>query len=728
MSIKRVLRYILFATLFAVPFVPLIVSGSMFFPFITGKNFMFRILVEVAIAAWGILSLYDASYRPKRSAVLWSFLTFIVLIGISDIAGENLFKSFWSNFERMEGLLGLLHLFGFFLVAGTVLDTEKLWKRFFHVSVGVASFICMYGLFQLGGALEIHQGGVRLDATFGNATYLAVYMLFHIFLVAWLAYKNSNSHPLRWVYGALGVLFTTILYFTATRGAILGLIGGALLVALIGLLHRQFPRGARRLSAVMMLGTVVLVGSFMFLRNTEFVRTSPVLSRFSELSLQERTTTSRFLIWNMAWQGVKERPILGWGQENFIYVFGKYYDSRMYNQEPWFDRAHNIIFDWAIAGGLLGLLSYLGIFGAGLFVLWRGENFSPPEKALLTGLFVAYLFHNLFVFDNITSYVLFVSLLGMLHSRYANNLLSAGEASEPHLNQPGTWAHIGVVAIVIVLGFSLYFFNARPIFANHALLQSLAPQQEGLEKNLALYEKTIEYNSIGRQEAREQLSQAAVTVLRLNTTSEIKSMFAKAAQRELLAEIETDPENPRYPIFLGALLNRLGAYDDALMVLNGALEKSPRRQLLLFEIGNSYLQKQDYNNALATYRKAFELDTHFTEARRFYIAAAIYAGDLVLVQDLSDGVPDLVLAREPLILQAYADTNQPLMLVRLWSARVEELPDDPQTNLSLAAAYLQAGDAESAIATVQKVIKLDPEFEAQGQQIIQQIRDGTIQF
>lgn len=36
----------------------------------------------------------------------------------------------------------------------------------------------------------------------------------------------------------------------------------------------------------------------------------------------------------LAIEGFKEHPILGWGQDNFILVFNKYYDPRLYSQEP----------------------------------------------------------------------------------------------------------------------------------------------------------------------------------------------------------------------------------------------------------------------------------------------------------------------------------------------------------------------------------------------------------
>ena len=102
----------------------------------------------------------------------------------------------------------------------------------------------------------------------------------------------------------------------------------------------------------------------------------------------------------MAIKGFKERPILGWGQENFNIVFNKHYNPLM-DQEQWFDRTHNIILDWLIAAGILGALSYLSLFVAVLVLIWRRGTFTFVEKSILTGLFAAYFFHNMFVFDNL---------------------------------------------------------------------------------------------------------------------------------------------------------------------------------------------------------------------------------------------------------------------------------------------------------------------------------------
>ena len=176
--------------------------------------------------------------------------------------------------------------------------------------------------------------------------------------------------------------------------------------------------GIRKVAAISLAGLVFFIGLFFVLRNASFVQKSPVLSRFAGLSISEIETQGRYYVWPMAMKGFLEKPILGWGQEGFNFVFNKYYDPRMYNQEPWFDRAHSTPLDWLIAGGALGLLAYASIFLALLFYIFKSqdENLSKNDKAVILGLISAYIFNNLFVFDQISSYILFFTVIAYIHS------------------------------------------------------------------------------------------------------------------------------------------------------------------------------------------------------------------------------------------------------------------------------------------------------------------------
>ncbi|MCR4333522.1 MAG: hypothetical protein NUV60_00655, partial [Patescibacteria group bacterium] len=118
---KSIARWVALGALFLIPFTPLIVANTYFFPFITGKAFYFRILVEVVVAAWVVLALLDKEYRPRFSWIGAAVLAFVVWMFVADAFALNATKAFWSNFERMEGWVLLAHLLGLFYAAGAVL-------------------------------------------------------------------------------------------------------------------------------------------------------------------------------------------------------------------------------------------------------------------------------------------------------------------------------------------------------------------------------------------------------------------------------------------------------------------------------------------------------------------------------------------------------------------------------------------------------------------------------
>ena len=97
MQINKILRYIVLGGVFLLPIIPFIVANSMFFPFITGKNFFFRIVTEIVFGSWVILALRDLAYRPKRSWIIGSFSAFIVFMALATIFGIDPHNSFWET-------------------------------------------------------------------------------------------------------------------------------------------------------------------------------------------------------------------------------------------------------------------------------------------------------------------------------------------------------------------------------------------------------------------------------------------------------------------------------------------------------------------------------------------------------------------------------------------------------------------------------------------------------
>lgn len=614
---KQILRGAILVGLFILPFVPLLVSSSFFFPFITTKAFAFRIIVEVILGCYVMLAIVDPESRPKRSPILYAVLVFLLIVGLADVLGEAPLKSFWSNFERMEGYITMLHLGALFLVAGSVLD-QKEWKWWWNTSLVVSAIMIFYCLFQLGGAIRINQGGVRVDGTLGNAAYLALYFLIHIFVSLYYLVQSKASGS-RWTYGLLIFGQVMILYFTATRGAILGLLGGLVVFALINVFNKENVR-FRKWGIYSLVALVVLVGGFYLARDTQFVRSSPVLERFASLSLSSLRTEGRAFIWPMALDGIKERPLLGWGQENFNYVFAEHYSGDMFRLEPWFDRAHNIFLDWGIAAGVLGLTSYLSLYVVLLVAIWKNDaSMSRVEKSVLTGLVAAYSFNNFFVFDNLVSYILFFSLLGYIYSRTGREWSDSQEANERVVG--GKTALISSVAISTVVILVVWFVNVKPITANTNLIQALMKVQNPEAKVEVMEHLRTSYNSsqLGRPETVEQISSMAVTLLGDESVpGEIRNEYFLFAKDAVERVTENVPNDPRYRILAGSFYSNFGLFDDALRHLKKAEELMPEKQVIHFNLGQLLYNMKDYSGALNEFKTAYEIAPEFDQARELY--------------------------------------------------------------------------------------------------------------
>ena len=714
--------------LFITLFLPLIVASNYFFPFITGKNFLFRAIIEIVFAAWIILAATDKSFRPQRNLLIMAFAAFVAIIGIADLFGIYPFKSFWSNYERMEGWVTLAHLFAYFIVLISVFKTRRLWSWFLNTSLAVSIIVSLHAFLQLAGRAEIHQGGVRLDASFGNATYLAVYMLFHIFIVAYLmlardmflivpTFRQEQQRLQKFIIGGILMLvYLTILYHTATRGAILGLIAGVFVSALLIFLFQRGWTTLRKVSLGFIIGTIVLIVGFIAVKDSAFIKNSQVLSRFASISLTETTTTSRVAIWTMALQGFTERPILGWGQENFNYVFNEYYNPKLYNQEQWFDRTHNVILDWLIAGGILGLAAYLFFYGVIVWYIWRKNQTLPlsiTERSILTGLLVAYFVHNLFVFDNLISYVLFMIVAAYVYFRVEPQ---REVVVAPQKNMYA--APVVLVGLVLVM----YFVVIRPIQANTTLISAMQSDKT-LPQRLELFNRVIGYGTFGTPEALEQMINMGDQLASI-PQMEGRDQFIETTLKEAQRQIERTPKDARYYVLLGVMLNHHGRGDLSLPYLQKAVELSPQKQTILFELGVAQLLSNNLDAALGTFKKASELDPSFSDAKLIYAAGAIYAKKFDLANSILATMDPKTVLYEDRILQAYYSAGEYKKVVDTWKARVAANPEKFDYHTSLAGAYLLVNDRTNAIAEINKAIKINPEFKEQGEYYIKEIRAG----
>ncbi len=725
--IKDLARWVALGGVFLLPVLPLVVANSLFFPYITGKNFMFRIVVEIIFAAWLVLAFYDAEYRPRFSYIFAAFGAFLGIMLLADAFGVSPHKSFWSNYERMEGYVTLAHLGLYFIVAGTILRTEKLWNAFWMTSIGVAIMMTIYGLLQLSGYVAISQSDFRIDARLGNSAYLAIYMLFHVFMSMFLMVR-TRSNLARAIYIVLSMLFIFIIVKTGTRGTVLALFGGAFVAAVFIALFERRNVLVRKIAIGSVIAVLVLGGGFYAAKNTKYVQDSPILRRLAAVSLAEGET--RFTIWRLAFEGVKERPLLGWGQENFNYVFNQHYKASLYGQEPWFDRVHDIAFDWLISGGILGFLGYFSLLLTPVYYLvirpMRNKDedgYTVAERGILLGLLAGYTIHNVVVFDNVVSYLMFVSVLAMVHMRYSKEIpaLTRVYFSEQVLS------NIVAPTIAVALCVVVYLVNIPSLQAASDLIQGFS-DQDPLTR-LSDFKGALERGSFADQEIREQLVRLTQEVLQQSPqlaqqyhaanpklsaqeidakVGDIKNQYITLSTAELNDQLKETPNDVRILVFKASFLRVIGKQDDAIAVLEKARKLSPEKQQVLFELGLAYIDKGEIDKAKEVFKSAFEYEKKNEQARMFYAAAAIYSHDDALLHSLITPEFQDSYTTNDSIARAYLDTKNYGELEKLFTARIAKSPNDLQLRISLAYVQNAGGNKDGAIQTIQDAITAFP--------------------
>jgi O-antigen ligase len=710
---QNLIKSIVWISLCIIPFIALyIANGSgmdvlnwgtagMFFPFISGKNIIFRVLVEIALAGWVLLALMDSKYRIniRTSPLTIAYAIFIGIIFIADIFGVDPVNSLWSNYERMEGFVGHIHLFAYFFVLTAMLRTLKDWQIMFKVFLASNVAVLSYGYAQLMGApgyifsdnmpklatwfaahFPVHQGGNRLDATIGNAAYFSIFCLISAFIAA-LLWLQSDQPKKKWWYPTLIVLNLIAIFYSGTRGTILGL-GFGIFVTL-GLMAWYEKGHARKIFAGFLVAMIISVGTLLAFRETAFVKSSSTLYRLSHISVTDLTTMSRINIWKISYQAWLERPILGYGQDNFSYIYArKFIPEKMWDLEPWYDRSHDVFFDWLVAGGILGLVSYLSLYAVALYLMWRKKHDMPfRERAILTGVLAGYFVHNIIVFDNLTSYILFFALLGYIVMRTKGD--SHGETHGKALVTDEQMKLLWMPIVGIVLVSSLYYINYRPFMVNRHLVYGMNIQQllqtmpfaDAVKLQEESFKKAISANTLGTEEAREQFLQMGVRLAQVTIPENISekerqsilqaiSSFIASVRKDIDDSYEAHKEDVRMLSIYGMFYNGIGDPVSAEKVLTQARTFAPKKQLIAFDMIRSYLMQKKYQQAYALSSEVYATAPKYQDAIKWYLLSATYAGDFKTARArlIQDGQ---IVPFDADILNAIVNTGQIALAVEL---------------------------------------------------------------
>ncbi|MDZ4243486.1 MAG: O-antigen ligase family protein [Candidatus Doudnabacteria bacterium] len=732
----KFLRVILYALLLT----PLWIWSGFLFPFITTKALYFRLLVELALIIYIPLALKYPQLRPRWNWLTGSVWIYIGAIFFTSLVGLDFNHSFWGTVERGEGIITLLHFAAYFTILPTVFRTTTDWYRYLFSAVLVTLAVAVYGLAQLLNLPFTVEtgGGTRISGTIGNAAFFAAFLVFGIFLSLYLL-KLTPSGGKRLFLKSIFVFELIMLFQSQTRGALVGVVVAFVLYFAVNffLIHGKRARIIHAsLLALLILGSVLIYTN----RGSEWVKGNATLRRMATISLSDVTTQSRLDTWSASWKGWKERFWGGYGYENYDIAFNKHFPARIFKDQGsqiWFDRAHNVVLDIGVTSGIFGLLAYLGIFGvavAGLYRLFRlkAEEVKPQQSVILALLLLAYFLQNLFLFDTHATYLMFFVALAHVVFLQEKYFFAEDTRIIPADNRRFVVAAGSIFGLAILVG--AYFINLKPAMANIASIKAISASRTGnFEQAKVLFEQSLSYGTYMDQEIRERLVDYLQITIGSNRSQEEKQEIYQFVLQELKKSIEESPHDAKNYLYLITVLNRYSSqapanYDRVMALGEKALELSPTRPQIYFELGWSSLAQHYYDTGLGYFLTAIDLNPYPKESHLNFITAAIIAGR----EDLAEQQKEVLTQKigYPLTAVDYDAIGKAYIAAKNYTKAAESYGEatalDPanfEYLVRLAAIYGELCEQEKAASAVYKAIDLNQSFIKEGRNFLTQVEN-----
>ena len=602
-DIERLLLWAVRIGLMAVLVVPLVVTTSTYFPYVVGKAIYARVVIEITFALWLILVLYCSDYRPSRSWILTAFGVWLAVSLISGLTGVSFTRSFWSTYERMQGIFDLAHWFAFVLMAGSVFRSVRDWRVPLTVNLTIGAIVSALGV---GHHLDVFNMDIlgssqRIQSTLGNATYVGAYTMVNAMIGLGLivhSFARPEVEPsvevrrrattrrrrrvserggvsldlttwIRIFWAVAVVVNLWALWLTGTRGAIVGMGAGALVFGVVYVFWGSM-KAVRWAALGVIIAALLAVALVVVMKTTSVLDpladSSTTLRRLASIGLDDNSSRGRLVAVQAGVEAFQDRPILGWGPENFLIAWGRYFDVDSGILER-FDQAHSKVFEELTTKGVLGLTAYLLIWLAMASVLLasfrRKSGFYQVFIAVMGATAAAYFVQNLFLFDTTTTTMLFALLVAFLISE--ERLVGDHDAEDGSVERrlgvipdglgqriglPYVWSavrsSVGVAVVVVVVSTLtgvLLMYTLMPFSAAMTVVRGAIGQGTWAQKEAVLTRSISEFPGLGNYPRIILISRATEGAQEMSDEE-----FASAVEvvgAEVQAGLEVEPQNWR---------------------------------------------------------------------------------------------------------------------------------------------------------------------------------------
>jgi len=423
---------------FLILLLPLLSVPPLLHPSAWAKTIGLRIVFSILIFAFilevlskkNVFENIKSRIKTKAKIPFWLLIAYLGIFALATVFSKVPYFSFWGTPYRGGGFLtfGYCILFALFLFL-TLKDKD--WQKVIDIVIAVGAIVSLIAIFQKFNLFGEYLRGYswRPVSTMGGPIFLALYLVLLMFLPLCFGIKIKGKK--RIFYFISLALIATGIILSATRAAFLGL--G------IGLFFFLFfyPKKDKRIFWVKVFAIALIIlsiaGLFWLKGQNDIVQAlkqnkifgtsfERIWSGIGEKSIIDTIAGSRIGGWTILWQGLKDRPLLGYGPENLSIAFDKHFDTNLpgitsssSGVGAWWDRGHNFFFDISIQAGILALMIYLLLFASLFYYLQKTKKNNPEKRIIAHGLqttFIAYLVTNFFSFDLTTTLLISFLLIG----------------------------------------------------------------------------------------------------------------------------------------------------------------------------------------------------------------------------------------------------------------------------------------------------------------------------
>ncbi len=706
------------------------VSWTMY-PWNFGKTVYFLIFVDLVFALALFFILFFRGKLKKFLLLDYAVFGFLLVMLFSSFFGVDFEKSFFGDQQRAQGTFVFLHFGLFYLLLRQFFNSKKDWLLASLISVFsafVSLVVGFLGYFKI--AFESLSFGGRISGLEGNPIFFAGYLLLPAFLsfLAVLFFDEKLKHQFKLLFGLrnwlyfLGFLLFFGIFFSQARGVALGIILSLLFFWLIFSFSEIFKKSIKRI--VFLVGVVFFAFlAFLYVFNQKssfFADNYPEVSRFLDITTENKTAKTRLIAWDIAKEGFLKRPIFGFGPENYQAVFNKYYNPDLlkysFSETVW-DKPHNYFLEILAEEGIFGIIFYIFIIFVAFYYVYyfykQAENKREKVFAIVFfGALLAFLTKNAFAFETFSSLLMWFFMLAFCAFLYE---FAKNKEEFYELKNKAILNFSFFVALVFV-GFSL-FFSANMLKSSYYMssardalgINSVYKWQESAKKAISAFPFEVENAVFLTKDLSDFDNKNLLTadVLK-NIYPDIESVLLKRYNKS---------QDFLSAFWLGQLYALLGEYvdskyyQDSIKYFNAAWKVNKDRQAVPLLLGKVYSSLGENKKAIEILEELARKNDSLPEPHWFLGLAYLEDGQE------EKGILELEKGKEfglnlknniLFLLDLYLKREEYEKTIPLYERLIKIDPKNPTYYHDLGLMYFAVGDKDKSFEYFQTAIQMDP--------------------